>query len=426
MTKLVGLFLLVTGLSFAEVHSMTLRQAVDLALKQSPDVMMARLDEQKARAGIQLAKDPFTPKIYGGSGLAWTEGFPTSIGGSAPSVFEVRTDMSLYDRSQHYALARAREDEHGSEIQTASSEDDVVYRTASLYLDAGQAARSVEAAQRQLESLQKVESVIKLLVQEGRELPVEEKVAELNVAKAQQRIEDLKMQQEDAETSLALVLGYGPNDRVQAVETEPVALALPANENATVETALMNNKQIRLLESQMQAREMDILGAKAQRLPKIGVVAQYSLLAKFNNFQQYFAAFQRNNAELGVSIQIPFLVGSGHGAEIAQAQADVTKLQKQVSQARNQVTMEIRRAFQDVTRAQTALDVARLDLEVARDQLSTLLAQTDEGRASMTQVEDARVQENAKWIAFYDANDAVARARLNVLKDTGGLVAALQ
>jgi outer membrane protein len=60
----------------AEVHSMTLRQAVDRALEQNPDILMAHLDEIKAQQAVRVQKDPFTPRIYVGSGLAYTYGFP--------------------------------------------------------------------------------------------------------------------------------------------------------------------------------------------------------------------------------------------------------------------------------------------------------------------------------------------------------------
>ena len=43
------------------------------------------------------------------------------------------------------------------------------------------------------------------------------------------------------------------------------------------------------------------------------------------------------------------------------------------------------------------------------------LAQMQEGRLSMRQVEEARIVENGKWIAFYDAHYAAEKARWNVL-----------
>src|ERR1044071_5192205 len=43
----------------AEIHTLTLRQAIDRALVQNPEVVMARMDEAKASHGVRVAQDPF-------------------------------------------------------------------------------------------------------------------------------------------------------------------------------------------------------------------------------------------------------------------------------------------------------------------------------------------------------------------------------
>ena len=79
-----------------------------------------------------------------------------------------------------------------------------------------------------------------------------------------------------------------------------------------------------------------------------------------------------------------------------------------------------------MTKANTSANVAKLDLDVAREQLSVLLAQMQEGRTTLRQVEEARVQENDKWMAFYDAQYNVEKARWNLLRLSGGLVASIE
>ena len=59
-------------------------------------------------------------------------------------------------------------------------------------------------------------------------------------------------------------------------------------------------------------------------------------------------------------------------------------------------------------------------------ELSVDLAQMQEGRLSMRQVEEARIVENAKWIAFYDAQYTLEKARWNVLRLTGDLVGTIE
>ncbi len=107
--KIPVLLLLCSLGAVAEVKTITLRQAIDLALAQSPDLMIVRLDQQKARDQVSIAHDAFVPKVYGGSGAAWTSGFPSSIEGNAPSIFQAKTQMALYDRPQSYQVAQANE-----------------------------------------------------------------------------------------------------------------------------------------------------------------------------------------------------------------------------------------------------------------------------------------------------------------------------
>jgi outer membrane protein len=94
VTKRTLLLVFAIGSASAEVHPLTLRQAVETALRENPDVVLARLDEQRALAGIRVAKDPFQPKVFAGSGA---RGSRSSIEGSAPSIIQARTDMSLFE-----------------------------------------------------------------------------------------------------------------------------------------------------------------------------------------------------------------------------------------------------------------------------------------------------------------------------------------
>jgi hypothetical protein len=54
------------------------------------------------------------------------------------------------------------------------------------------------------------------------------------------------------------------------------------------------------------------------------------------------------------------------------------------------------------------------------------LAQLEEGRATQQSVDDARLNEQEKWIVFYDSQHALENVRLNVLRETGTLAAALR
>src|SRR5215469_14409716 len=98
--RITACFLFLTTLLAAEDHTLTLRQAMDLTTRQNPDLALARLDEIKARAAIRVARDPFLPHVTVGSGLAYSNGFPMSIEGSAPSIVQANATQFLFNRPQ--------------------------------------------------------------------------------------------------------------------------------------------------------------------------------------------------------------------------------------------------------------------------------------------------------------------------------------
>src|SRR5689334_5037348 len=113
--KLTAWILVAFSAQAAEVHQLDLKAALRRALEQSPDVLLSRYDEANAKQAVQIARDPFAPKLIVGSGLAYTYGFPMSIEGSAPSLFQVKASQSIINRPQGYLLAKAKVEAQGAQ-----------------------------------------------------------------------------------------------------------------------------------------------------------------------------------------------------------------------------------------------------------------------------------------------------------------------
>jgi len=426
MGRISTFFILAVALGRAETYTLTLKQVLTRAVAQNPDVMMARLDEQKAVLGTKIAKDPFAPKVGAGSGLAYSSGFPLSINGAVPSIFQAQATQDVFNRQQSYAIAESRENARGAGFVTASKRDEIAYRAAALYIDADRAARMSQAAAKQIESLVKVVRTVSGRVEEGRELPIELKRANLELAKAKQRVSAMADDAEYAQRSLAVLLGYGSEDLVKATDDERALPKVPDSEQAAIESALEGSHDLKRLQSAMLAKGLEVKSANAARLPRLDLLASYALLARYNNYDKFFKAFQRNNGQLGVSFQVPILVGSAIKANVAQAEADNAKLRIEMEGTRNRISLQVRQCYQDIRKSDGAREVAQADLELARESLTVLLAQMSEGRVALKQVEEARVLESTKWAEFYDAQFVSEKARLNLLRETGDLVASIQ
>lgn len=418
--------LLFATAAYAEVRPMTLKAVLEAAMAQNPDVALARLEERKASENVRLARDPFVPKVVVGSGLAYSTGFPMSIEGSAPSVVEARAIASIFNRPQRLMIEKSREDERTTKISTEERRESVAYRAAALYIEAGRIAEAAKSVEQQIATFERVLANAKVLIEEGRELPIEEKRSRLKLAQARQRLQRLEFDRESAETDLALLLGLAPTDRVQPVEPERSVPSVIDSETDAITNALRNSRELQRLDSQLKAKGLEVRSYEAARLPTFDLVAQYGRFARFNNYDKFFNRFDANNAQFGMSFRIPIVPSLASRAQKDIASSEIVGLRTQVTTARGRIAAGARRVWQMVAQQQLGAEVAKLDLEVARDQVSQLLALYEEGRVPFRQLEEARLQESEKWMALFDARYALDRARLNLLRETGNVLALLQ
>ena len=103
MNRMVLCVLWIVGLpalGLAESMNLTLEGTLQRASEISQQVLIAKTGTQTAAARKDLEKAPFGPHLSVGTGVAGTYGFPLSIEGAAPSLFNVNYIQTLYDRKQ--------------------------------------------------------------------------------------------------------------------------------------------------------------------------------------------------------------------------------------------------------------------------------------------------------------------------------------
>jgi outer membrane protein TolC len=415
------LFLSSALLATAEVHPLGFEQALERARRESPEVLLARFDEIQAQQAVRVAKDPFSPKVAVGSGLAYTYGFPMSIEGSAPSLFQAKAIQTLVNRPQSYLLAKARVDAQSIAFNVAERRAAAVEKTAKLYLDANLVLRNLTLVRQQIENLAVVSSTVSARIEEGRALSIEGRRAEVNSRKAQQRLTLLSNELEQIQRTLGFVLGYPAEDRVEIQAIESVGYEAPAAADEAIRAALDNSRELKRLQSELHAKSLEAKANQSAWLPQVDLVAQYGLFARFNNFDQYFNRFQRNNLLVGMSFKFPVVPGAAAGALAASALNDMNRLRLRVANTRNRIELDTRKQLDDLRLQRENRDLAKLDLEVARDQVSLVLVQLEEGKASRRQLEEARFVEAEKWIVYYEAQHAVDRAGVSLLAQLGQL-----
>jgi outer membrane protein len=354
----------------------------------------------------------------------YTYGFPSVPGAGPPAVFQLAYTESLFDPllkgQQHAAEDRAK-------TQLANMEhtrDDVMVRTASIYLELAEVRHLESLMGTDQASADKIIAITRERVAANQELPIEETKAELTSAQINERLLKLQDRDEILTQQLRDLTGIPDSDAVE-VETEEVSFATTLQQSEITDLAIRNDPQVRQAENERAARQRLLSAARLSYWPTADLVGQYSVLSQFNNYNLYYRHFQRNNFNFGVEITIP-LFAAKTSANVAFARSELNEAEVTLSNRRQQVRIDSQQSTRESRELQASREVARLDLKVAQQNMELVQAKLDDGKATLRDLEQARLVESDKWMVFLDADLAWQRSQLKILEATGQLATVLQ
>jgi outer membrane protein TolC len=408
----------------AAAIALTLKRTIELALQNSKDIQVAKIQASIADKAALINKAQFLPNVYAGSGLGYTYGIPETPGGRAPAIFNVTYTEQVINEPLRGQGKEQQEQAKAQKVLLEDARNSVIMQTASAYLELVKVRHSEELLQKERESAEKIAGVVQQRADEGYELPVDVTRAQLTRAQVARRLLQLQGRDDELEIFLRSQCGLVPE---QHIEVTPEDLPGAAEQEGAklVATAIENNTDMRLAQSDVQGKEFRLIGEKRGYWPTLQLVSVYSLLGKFNNYALYFNHFQRNNYNLGIQAQIPIFSPSTR-ANVALAQTNLLAAKASFTNKQNQVSSDIRRKTRRVREADAGKEVARLELQLVQQDLAQLQARFEEGNESLQVVEKARVDENEKWMALLDATFQRQQAQLDLLKTAGQLDKVLQ
>ena len=399
-----------------QVQPLTLRQAVAQAVGHSRDVTLARLRYEAAQREADVGRAEFLPNLYAGSGAAYTNGFPLAAGGGAPALVSVTYSQSLFDPLARSEVHAAEQRQEQLRLAMDGARDIVIVRVASAYLELAKVRRSRDLLLLERESAARILAYIRQRANAGLELPIEITRAQLMAARIEQSITKLEDGGDSLAEQLRADLGLSADQPVEVATEDLPASSEP--DSGLVEQALQNSIDVKQAASEREALSAKLQGERGSRWPTFSLTGQYNVLAKFNNYDQFFNKFERNNFVAGAQVKIP-IFAAHTSASIAAAQANLAAAQMSVDAKRSEVSLDVRQKARKRRESEAAREVARLELDLAQQNTGVLQSQFNEGRASLRDLEAAQLDQNDKWIAFLDADFARQQAQLELMRATG-------
>jgi len=399
-------------------RKLTMREAVALALQNSRDLALARVQYTVAMNEAGVDRSAFRPNLYTGSGAAYTNGFP-SIGGSPPAIFQVNYNQAFFDPVLKAQQQAAEEHAKSMKLEIDRTRDDVIVRTAVAYLELAEVRHSLDLLRKEQVSVEKILGVTRERVEANQELSIEVTRSELTAARVQERIIKLEGRDEALTQQIGNLTGVADTQSIE-VDTQAPSFATDLQEAELSNLAIQSDRGIQEAENDRIARQDILRGARRSFWPTVDLVGQYSVLSTINNYQEFYSGFQRNNVTAGVQITIP-LFSAKTRANLALAKSELQLSELTLGNKRQEVRQDVLQKQREVRELEATYQVARLDLKLAQETVQLTQAKFDEGRATLRDIEEVRLDENDKFVAFLDVDFARQRVQLTLLRATGQL-----
>jgi len=401
----------------------SLTTAVDLALKNSPRVLAAQADVDKAEASLEGAKDVYIPTLVGGSSLVYSYGFPLG----QPSIFNFTSQSLLVNFSQQDYIRASRASLNAANLVLKDVCQAVAEDVAITYLALDRDQQRQTALTEESGYAAKLVSIVQARLDAGQDTPIDLTTARLTAA--QIKLARLRAEDDTAadQTHLALLTGL-PASGLSVVPASVPQFAPPPTDNGS--SIPMTSPAVESAYAIAKSKQQIAFGdARYLWRPQVYFVAQYSLLAKFNNYTVYYnpIQFQYSNAGIGVDMRLP-IFDSANKAKARESAADAARAKHDANSARDQFLEGRKKVRRAAIELAARAEVASLDQQLARQQLDVMLVQLNAGtgNASGPQMtpkdeQNSRIAEREKFIVYLDAGFQMKQAQINLMRQTGDL-----
>ena len=426
-TYIISSLLLLIPLIGQAQTTITLQEAIDIALENNYQLKQAENNKQIAETRVLSAKADFLPSLsanFNGSlnigrqfiqeDLSFEDATTKGVGGS------ISTNVTIFNGFANIAsLRQARADNQSTTEQNQRLRETVIFNTASRYLQVVLneellliARSSLEASLSQLEQIQAQVDVgalptVDLFNQEATvasdELTVIQRENTLEVSKAQL----IRIMQDDAITDI--------ETDVPSVDQLSIA---PVNFNLSemIDAALNNRSDFKAQQLTIESNEQAQIIARANLLPSVSANAGLSSrwsdqfrvpdpenpsIREVASFNDQFFDLQRSR-NIGFSVSIPIFNRWNNRTNLIASKIQLKNSQLELDNVRFQISEEVRQAYNDYTSIVKELESSQKSLiaserayetEQQRYEIgSTTLIELNLANANYVQAQSERVQ----------------------------------
>jgi outer membrane protein len=354
-------------------RTVTLQDAVDLALKASPTMAQRQGTVQTSESAERTSGlGAWLPSLSFSSGgsLSSTNRFNpqtnTSVSGSADSYnARLSTSVDLFTGFRRGAqLNQARANTASAEASLVQQQFQVALTAKQTFFNVLRAEETIRSFEAALESAQQGLRAAEQRLQVGSATRSDSLRAQLAVMQARQSILQAQNSRRAAAYSLGALIGVdGPvfaDPSSTSAEPHPLAMS----DQELVDMAISTSPAVLTAEMTVRANEAAVTAARADYLPRLSASGGYT----WNNDNLAISG-GRTSWNTGLSLSYTIFNGFTREDSNERARVNARVSRYQLDDAKRQARSNVRKAIDDLRLAEQQITIAREAVTVAREDL---------------------------------------------------------
>jgi outer membrane protein len=407
---------------------LSLRDAVQLALKQNPRVILANLGVGMTAEERNIARSALLPQVSGRavetvnrtnleSAIGFSfPGFAQHVGPYRYEQVGVGFNAPVFDLTLWRRYRASQVKVEGSRAAEITAREESVMLVVSQYLGSQRAAADVQAAQSRVDLAQAIYSQAADLQKAGVGTGIDTLRSNVQLQNERQRLIVARTQLETSLFGLVRLLSLDPRQRVELADAVNFFDTPEVNADQTLDGAFKARPELRQIAAQQQRAALESRAASDARLPRLSVSGFWS--EQGLNQSTAIPVYSYS-----ATIEVPLFTGGRIAAERARADIVIRELKQQEQELRNQVAFEVKTALAQLSSARSEVDVAKLGVDLARQEVEQSRDRFQAGvtnNVEVVQAQDVLARANDNQIAaLYRYN----QARADLARSSGQLEA---
>jgi outer membrane protein len=434
MLLTLGLPTILAGRQAQEPSSLTLEQALKIALEKNPQRKAALAEQKAATADVTEARSSLLPHITfsetatAGNDPVYVFGsklrqqrfaepdFSLNVLNTPPPFGNYATRFggtwNLFDSGASWkSVSRAERVKDAAEHQLERTDQEIVYHVIDSYYAVLLAKKRLEVADQATKTAQAILDLSKSRFESG--LAVESDYLSAQVRLGTRKQDQIRAENNveyaraELSTAMGLAAGMEFDPEITLEEKNLPSVPLDEAEKRAVEM----RPDLKRVRSEEAAQQQSVSIAKSSFGPRISAFADWEA-----DNPTLVAGGGGNNWTAGIELQVDLFSGGAKRAELSRERAMEEKAAAAMEMATNAVRLEVRRAFYDLDAAKRQVEVARASIAESKEGLRIDQDRYDSGLATITDLlaaeEAARRAEADYWEAVYGYHTSYANLEL--------------